>query len=71
MPQPMQQTSTQSPRVGSRPLEDDPQFSADRDIADKTSLRSYLEDYTRHNPGTVALWCLVVGFVLGWKLKPW
>ena len=27
--------------------------------------------YAREKPGVVALWCLGVGFVLGWKLKPW
>jgi hypothetical protein len=31
----------------------------------------YLTDYARENPGTAALWCLGVGFVLGWKIKPW
>ncbi len=31
----------------------------------------YLTDYARANPGTAALWCLGIGFVLGWKLKPW
>lgn len=31
----------------------------------------YLTDYAREKPGTAALWCLGVGFVLGWKLKPW
>jgi ElaB/YqjD/DUF883 family membrane-anchored ribosome-binding protein len=30
-----------------------------------------LTDYTRQNPGTAALCCLGIGFVLGWKLKPW
>ena len=34
-------------------------------------LMTYLTDYARENPGTAALWCLGVGFVLGWKLKPW
>ncbi len=28
-------------------------------------------DYARANPGYAALWCLGIGFVLGWKLKPW
>ena len=28
-------------------------------------------DYARSNPETVALWCVGIGFVLGWKLKPW
>ena len=31
----------------------------------------HLTDYARRNPGYAALWCLGVGFVLGWKLKPW
>jgi hypothetical protein len=31
----------------------------------------YITDYARENPGTAALCCMGVGFVLGWKLKPW
>lgn len=27
--------------------------------------------YVRQNPESAALWCLGIGFVLGWKLKPW
>jgi hypothetical protein len=34
-------------------------------------LVHHLRQYARDNPGAVALWCLCVGFVLGWKLKPW
>ncbi|HEY6563273.1 MAG TPA: hypothetical protein VIY86_02150 [Pirellulaceae bacterium] len=34
-------------------------------------LMDYVRDYTRERPGVVALWCLGVGFILGWKLKPW
>jgi hypothetical protein len=30
-----------------------------------------LRDYARENPMTFALWALGIGFVLGWKLKPW
>jgi hypothetical protein len=26
-------------------------------------------EYVRHNPGYAALCC--IGFVIGWKLKPW
>ncbi len=29
------------------------------------------KDYARENPASVALWALGIGFVLGWKLKPW
>ncbi len=31
----------------------------------------YLRDYARERPDVAALWCLGVGFILGWKLKPW
>lgn len=34
-------------------------------------LMNYLREYARENPEATALWCLGVGFVLGWKLKPW
>lgn len=32
---------------------------------------AYLEQYARERPEMVALCCFCVGFVLGWKLKPW
>jgi len=31
----------------------------------------HLREYARENPETAALWCFGIGFVLGWKLKPW
>ena len=31
----------------------------------------FARQYAREKPGVVAMWCLGVGFVLGWKLKPW
>lgn len=34
-------------------------------------LLSYLREYTRERPEVVALTCFGIGFVLGWKLKPW
>jgi len=30
-----------------------------------------VKDYARANPTSFALWALGIGFVLGWKLKPW
>jgi hypothetical protein len=30
-----------------------------------------IEDYARREPWTFAMWVFGVGFVLGWKLKPW
>lgn len=31
----------------------------------------WLKDYARENPTSFGLWALGIGFVLGWKLKPW
>ncbi len=31
----------------------------------------YLTAYFREKPGYAALACVGIGFVLGWKLKPW
>jgi hypothetical protein len=30
-----------------------------------------LERFARNEPWTFGLWMLGIGFVLGWKLKPW
>ncbi len=34
-------------------------------------FRLYVREYAREKPEVVALWCLGIGFVLEWKLKPW
>jgi hypothetical protein len=36
-----------------------------------TDLYNYFQDYARERPDVAALWCFGIGFVLGWKLKPW
>ena len=30
-----------------------------------------LRSYARENPTSFGLWAFGIGFVLGWKLKPW
>ena len=46
-----------------------------RVLADKlrpsSDMASYLRQYGRERPEVVALGCLGIGFVLGWKLKFW
>jgi hypothetical protein len=32
---------------------------------------SYVRQYAREKPDVAALWCFGIGFILGWKLKPW
>jgi hypothetical protein len=34
-------------------------------------LFTYLQEYARERPEIVALTCFGLGFILGWKLKPW
>ena len=34
-------------------------------------ILEYARAYAREKPEVVALWCFGIGFVLGWKLKPW
>jgi hypothetical protein len=34
-------------------------------------LYKYFVDYARENPEMAALWCFGIGFILGWKMKPW
>ncbi len=31
----------------------------------------YLRQYARQKPDVAALWCLGVGIIIGWKIKPW
>ena len=35
------------------------------------SVCEHFREYGRQRPGVVALWCVGIGFVLGWKLKRW
>ena len=40
----------------------------------ETTIRSVaesLEDYAREKPLAFAAWAFGIGFILGWKLKPW
>ncbi len=41
----------------------------DRETAQ--GLLDHLKEYARKKPEVAALWCLGIGFILGWKLKPW
>ena len=34
-------------------------------------MLAYLREYSRERPEIVAMTCLAIGFILGWKLKPW
>jgi hypothetical protein len=43
-----------------------------RDDGETTQgLLDHLKEYAQEKPEVAALWCLGIGFILGWKLKPW
>lgn len=54
------QSSTSWPARGS---DQEPQACQD--------FMQYAKNYARERPESAALWCLGIGFILGWKLKPW
>lgn len=64
MNEPIQATS----QTGER---EEPLVSPERQMQPVPDLVDYLRDYARQKPEVAALWCFGVGFVLGWKLKPW
>jgi hypothetical protein len=45
--------------------------SSDKELPRITDWIEHLREYARNSPEAAALWCLGIGFVLGWKLKPW
>lgn len=41
------------------------------DLQPSQDLMDYAKEYARQKPEVMALWCFGVGFIVGWKLKPW
>jgi len=50
-------------KTQAKPLSDEMEIA--HDVVD------YLKEYAREKPHVAALWCLGIGFILGWKIKPW
>ena len=44
---------------------------ASQDLKPRQDLIDYLTEYAREKPQVAAMWCFGIGFILGWKLKPW
>lgn len=55
----------------------DPRASVQRnsercsEVQPLVDLKEYMLAYTRERPDVAVLTCLGIGFILGWKLKPW
>ncbi|GIX00449.1 MAG: hypothetical protein KatS3mg111_3781 [Pirellulaceae bacterium] len=64
-----------SQQVGSSGPTETTAFPVVRDEDGKLSAShtamAFFEEYARERPEMVALWAFGIGFVLGWKLKPW
>jgi hypothetical protein len=45
--------------------------ASDRELHPLNDFICYMREYARERPEVVALTCFGIGFVLGWKLKPW
>ena len=43
----------------------------DHQLRPLDDLMAYVAQYTRERPDVVVFTCLGIGFILGWKLKPW
>ncbi len=61
-------TSFSTSRSTERPLTG---FGRPHDLHPGQDFTTYLKNYARERPDVAALWCFGVGFILGWKLKPW
>lgn len=48
-----------------------PSRSGTEDFQPSQDVLEYLKAYAREKPDVAALWCFGIGFVIGWKLKPW
>jgi hypothetical protein len=57
--------------AGSHPRQRGPDQSALQGADACDAAVAFFRDYARERPEVVALWAFGIGFVLGWKLKPW
>ncbi len=62
-------TASKSPNNRKATAKSPSDLSNEAEIA--RDLVDYLKEYAREKPEVAALWCFGIGFILGWKLKPW
>jgi hypothetical protein len=46
-------------------------YESAQELRPLDDFMSYLREYVKENPEVAALACFGIGFILGWKLKPW
>jgi hypothetical protein len=47
------------------------QIAGDDRLSASEAAFACFKEYAKEHPEMVALWAFGMGFVLGWKLKPW
>lgn len=57
--------------VSNRPSATWPAKSREQNLHPQEDIVAYAREYARERPEIAALWCFGIGFILGWKLKPW
>jgi len=62
-------TQTETPQKTQSPSRG--QSASQGEIQPLPDIVDYVKAYARQKPQAAAMWCFGVGFVLGWKLKPW
>jgi len=51
--------------------EAEPHMQSEHELRPWEDALEYLRAYARERPEVTALTCFGIGFILGWKLKPW
>ena len=51
--------------------ESEPHMQTEQELRPLEDALEYLRAYARERPEVLALTCFGIGFILGWKLKPW
>ncbi len=64
-------TTSMKSHANERPSDRPESPERSQELNPAMDLMDYFREYAREKPEVVALWCLGIGFVLGWKLKPW
>ena len=64
-------TPQTSPSLMNAPRTPREQGPSQSDLRPTDDLLTYVREYARQKPEVAALWCFGIGFILGWKLKPW
>ncbi len=64
-------TTQKSPKQASGLSAATHQSDSFESVEDLPDLVTYVTTYARERPDVAALWVFGIGFVLGWKLKPW